>query len=154
MKINIWYVLAGFLLLGGGGYAVYQYTRNVRNHNPGNIEYDGTVWQGMDNPPSDGKFVRFISDDYGFRALARIIGNYVSLDGVMPTVAGIIGRWAPPTENDTSSYIKDVAESLGVNPNATLDISSYTPALALAIANHEGINNWNLTDAARGAALA
>lgn len=30
--------------------------RGIRNNNPGNIRYDGTNWQGLDNPPSDGTF--------------------------------------------------------------------------------------------------
>ena len=131
------FLLALFLLLGGGGYAVYTMTRGLRNNNPGNIRYDGTAWEGLASPPSDGTFFVFTSPVYGIRAMARVLTNYVGLDGVAPTVTGLISRWAPPSENDTASYIADVAGKLGVDPNTTLDLGSYLPELVSAIIAHE-----------------
>ena len=47
--------------------------RGIRNNNPGNIEHNGTNWQGMDNPPHDGRFIRFVTPQYGIRAMARVL---------------------------------------------------------------------------------
>ncbi len=57
------------------------------------------------------RFCVFRSPEWGIRALVKIIQTYerkYSLD----TVRGIINRWAPPVENDTGSYISQVAKAL------------------------------------------
>ena len=40
-----------------------------------------------------------------------------------PTVAGIISRWSPSNENDTSALIKDTAAMMGVAPNQPLNLN-------------------------------
>lgn len=40
-----------------------------------------------------------------------------------PTVAGIISRWSPSNENDTSALIKDTAAMMGVDPNQPLNLN-------------------------------
>lgn len=92
----------------------------IRNNNPGNIENNGTKWQGMADIQS-GRFLRFVSPEYGFRAMARIIRTYSTRYG-LNTVSGIINRWAPPIENDTASYIEHVAGVMGVSPDQTIDV--------------------------------
>jgi hypothetical protein len=68
--------------------------------------------------------------------MARVLTNYERLHG-LNTVAGIIGRWAPPVENDTHSYVGAVARRLGVNPDEPIDLAAHLPALMAAIIHHE-----------------
>lgn len=141
---NVLLLLAALLLLGGGGYAVYTMTRGLRNNNPGDIDDDGTAWEGLDIPRNDGRFLRFISPEYGIRALGRVLHNYVALDGIAPTVEAIISRWAPPSENDTEAYISKVTRDLTVDRAATLDLTSMLPGLVASIISEEnGINPYS-----------
>jgi len=119
-------------------------TRGIRNNNPGNIER-GEKWQGLsarhEMTPAQKKEKRFCvfrSPEWGIRALVKIIQTYErkhSLD----TVRGIIERWAPPSENDTSSYITQVAMALSVEQDAPLNLANTRTMLALvkAIIRHE-----------------
>lgn len=93
--------------------------RGIRNNNPLNLE--ATVnWTGMTG--NDGRFARFETMDQGVAAADRNLQTYATKHG-LNTVSGIIGRWAPSTENDTNSYAMTVARELGVDPNAPLDMS-------------------------------
>lgn len=129
----------GLLLIGGGGYAVYTMTRGLRNNNPGNIKYDGTQWEGLATPPTDGTFAIFTDATYGIRALGKILSNYVAIDGLAPTVTALISRWAPPNENDTAAYIQDIKTQLGipVDQEPTLNLAIDLPAVVAAIIQHE-----------------
>jgi hypothetical protein len=96
--------------------------RGIRNCNPGNIRH-GDNWDGL-HPYStelDPSFCVFISPQYGIRALCKILRNYNKLYGIN-TIQGIINRYAPPNENDTSSYAKHVAKKLGVKPTEPVDV--------------------------------
>ena len=141
------------LLLGGGGVAVYSMTRGLRNNNPGNIRLDGTQWQGMKPVQTDGDFVQFISPEYGLRALTHVLRSYKQRG--INTVAAIFNRYAPPSENDTRAYVQDVADALGVDANAVIDIDNYLPQLLAAITEHEnGLNPYASTTINAGIALA
>jgi hypothetical protein len=113
-----------------------QKPRGIRNNNPGNIEYTGTQWQGLDNPASDGRFMRFIAPEWGIRALARTLDTYHNTHGI-DTVRGIINRWAPSFENNTGSYIGHVAQSVGVSADQPFDVNAKMPQLVRAIIQHE-----------------
>lgn len=153
--VNWLLVLAALALVGGGGAAVYSMTRGIRNNNPGNIRYDGTAWEGLATPPSDGAYAIFVDPRYGIRALGRVLTNYIESDGVPPTVAAIIARWAPPSENNTLAYQTDVASELNVDPDAPLDFANVKPALVTAIIRHEnGLNPYSADTIAQGLALA
>jgi len=82
-------------------------SRGIRNNNPGNIRDFGIHWEGLAGK-DNADFCKFKSAHYGLRALSRDmitkIGNGVN------TVDKIISKHAPPNENDTSSYIKHVAQ--------------------------------------------
>lgn len=60
-------------------------------------------------------FVVFNSTELGYRAALLLLRNYVR--NGHRTIFDIINRWAPPTENDTDSYIKTVCSSLGCQPS-------------------------------------
>jgi hypothetical protein len=135
-------------------------TRGIRNNNPGNIER-GAKWQGLAakhemTPPQkrEKRFCVFRSPEWGIRALVKIIQTYErkhSLD----TVRGIIERWAPPVENDTSSYITQVAKALDVEQDEPLNLANTHTMLVLAkaiIAHENGSQPYG--DATIRAAIA
>ena len=114
-------------------------TRGIRNHNPGNIDYhSGTKWAGQ--LPHDAKiearFCRFESPIFGIRALAKLLLNYQRKYGIN-TVAGVIMRWAPATENNTRAYIDSVADDCGVDSVQEIVIADHLPAMVRAIIAHE-----------------
>ncbi|MFN6998960.1 MAG: structural protein, partial [Elioraea tepidiphila] len=97
-------------------------SRGYRNRNPGNIEHLPTnKWLGLETPPSDGRFCRFRSHQHGIRALALLLQSYQDRHGLR-TIAGIINRWAPGSENDTAAYIAHVARLTGRDPHERLDL--------------------------------
>lgn len=90
--------------------------RGIRNFNPGNIRHvKGTRWQGMSANQNDPAFVQFTGAQWGIRALARTLITYQDKHQLR-TIRQIIGRWAPPNENNTESYIRQVATRVGVSP--------------------------------------
>lgn len=111
--------------------------RGIRNNNPGNIEYHESIpWRGQTG--GDGRFATFDTAHNGLRALAKQLLVYEDKYGLR-TVRGIINRWAPPVENNTSAYVNAVASALGVGPDDV--ISTHGPrtlaGLVTAIVQHE-----------------
>jgi hypothetical protein len=100
-------------------------TRGIRDNDPGNIDRDGTQWEGLSpNQSSDPRFCVFVSAPYGIRAIAMILINYQDKDG-LHTIQDMINRWAPPNENDTAAYIKFVAGRVGISADANFNIKDY-----------------------------
>jgi len=74
-------------------------TRGYRNRNPGNIDHQpANRWQGLADPPietappgSRARFARFVSHEYGIRALAVLLTTYQDRHGLR-TIRGIITR--------------------------------------------------------------
>ena len=126
--------------------------RGLRNNNPGNIVRSGVTWQGMSSDQSaDSRFIVFNSPEYGIRAMARVLKNYLAQG--YNTVGEIINRWAPPIENDTSAYVQAVANKLGIGPNDPVD-ASHLPDLIEAIIKHEnGVQPYTSDVIARGIQL-
>lgn len=98
-------------------------SRGLRNNNPGNIRHDGTRWQGERVPSTDPAFKQFTSMAYGYRAMFRLLTNYARLHDCR-TIRKMIGRWAPPSENDTTAYIATVSRLTGIAPDQPIDITS------------------------------
>lgn len=123
-----------------------QQPRGIRNYNPGNIERNGTRWQGMALDQSgDTRFIVFSHPVWGVRAIARTLITYQDArrarDGSrIDSVREIIERWAPARENNTAAYAKQVAKALGIGPDdETVDVYDYPTmrALVQAIIRHE-----------------
>jgi len=68
-------------------------------------------------------FQQYKTPEEGIKAVDDQIRIYGEKHGIK-TLRGIITRWAPPSENDTESYIKDVATRSGINPDAEIDLSN------------------------------
>ena len=91
--------------------------RGLRNNNPLNIRRSSTHWQGARKEQTDKSFVQFESMAYGYRAAWKILQTYYErfcTQNKDYTVRNIIGRWAPPTENDTEAYVKNVLKLAGI----------------------------------------
>ncbi len=109
--------------------------RGIRNNNPGNIrDTAGDTWQGQQG--TDGEFAIFETPEFGLRALARLLQNYREVHGLR-SVRGIISRYAPTNENNTSAYINHVSSALGVSPDDSLQFPTQLPGLMAAIIKHE-----------------
>ncbi len=127
--------------------------RGIRNNNPGNIRH-GDKWDGLAAEQPDSAFCTFIDPEHGIRAMGKILLNYQKRYGI-DTVAGIIGRWAPPNENDTGAYAAHVAEKIGVDPDENISVFSNLQGLVLAIIQHEnGQQPYNLSTIQRGIEMA
>lgn len=127
--------------------------RGIRNNNPGNLRPSGDKWLGQVG--TDGGYLQFDTAANGLRALARNLFTYYRQHD-LNTVAGIIGRWAPQSENDTGAYVAAVARALGVKPTDKLDVPRRMPALVAAITLHEnGVQPYSaalIADSVRRAA--
>ena len=96
--------------------------RGQRNNNPLNIRHSADRWQGARKEQKDKSFVQFKTMAYGYRAAWKTLQSYYHrfcLQSQPFTVRNIIGRWAPPTENDTENYICQVLKlsSIGGKEN-------------------------------------
>ncbi len=107
--------------------------RGVRNCNPGNIRRSAVRYLGEIVPSGDPEFRQFRSMAWGFRALFVLLDTYRRRYGLR-TVAQIIARWAPPSENRTEAYIRRVAAALGRAADAPLDLDDTATAQGLAAA--------------------
>ncbi len=114
--------------------------RGIRNNNPGNIRLSKVVWQGQaaTAAQTDPDFIVFTAPVYGLRALMKTLLTYHLKYG-LDTVRSVINRWAPPVENDTGSYMQDVARRIGVKVDDQIDLCAQKTLVALsqAIVCHE-----------------
>jgi hypothetical protein len=105
--------------------------RGYRNKNPGNIDFnERNKWRGQigreqtGNPP---RFAVFDSHENGIRALARLLQTY-QVRHDLHTIAGIINRWAPSNENNTSAYVTFVSRAMGIEPDEQIDVFKWNVA--------------------------
>lgn len=122
--------------------------RNVRNNNPGNIEH-GADWNGLAEVQLDSRFCTFISPEYGFRAMIKIMHTYKRKYG-LDTIEKVIYRWAPPVENDTDAYVDFVQRNCSITKNDTIE--DY-PEVAAAMARMEGWPTIDIELARKGEEL-
>lgn len=117
-------------------------TRGERNANPGNIVRCSprVPWQGRKPSAAltDPRFEEFIHPKWGIRALAMLLISYQDKHGIH-SIRGVIDRWAPPVENNTSAYVAHVAELCGIPADQVILLTDYTimRSLVVAIICHE-----------------
>ena len=105
--------------------------RGIRNNNPGNLNFahqKGAVLE----PGPNARFARFPTPEAGLAALRDQLLLYNRRDG-LDTVASVIARWAPPSENNTTAYVRGVAHALGVRPFQPL--GPFTPNVLAGLLN-------------------
>lgn len=105
-------------------------SRGIRNNNPLNIRHSADAWEGKSANQSDISFVRFDTPEAGIRAGVKNLLSYRDRHG-LNTVEGIVGRWAPPTENHTAGYTAQVSEWTGFDPRTPLDLDDEEQMLSL-----------------------
>ncbi len=120
-------------------------SRGYRNKSPMNIDYNPrNPWTGQVGlgdrwlPENQRRFAEFETHEYGIRAGAVLLTTYFDRHG-LKTVRGIINRWAPPVENNTSAYVTAVAKAVGVEPDDPINLHTYEHMRPLveAIIRHE-----------------
>ena len=111
----------------------------LRNNNPGNLVKTDNTWDG--EVKGDGRFASFATPEHGLRALCKNLLAYNKRG--YTTVEQIIGRWAPPNENDTAAYTAAVSKALGVPADKSLDLTDINTlaALCASITQHENGSN-------------
>ncbi len=94
-----------------------------RNCNPGNIEFadwtkefGATLEDTPDGVPA--RFAVFPTPAAGFAALRALLG-FPRYKG--HTLADAIAAWAPPVENQTSAYLRNVCDWTGLTPDTIID---------------------------------
>ena len=117
-------------------------TRGFRNNNPGNIK-KGSKWIGLSFLQSDKHFCKFQSIEYGIRAIFKILETYRRKHGIN-TMASMIYRWAPPSENNTVSYINIVKKRTNINPDELLSIIEYPKIVEAIIFMENGFQPFSL----------
>ncbi|MFV0402920.1 MAG: structural protein P5 [Bacteroides graminisolvens] len=119
----------------------------LRNNNPLNIRVSSNTWLGK--VASDNAFEKFSTLDYGIRAAVKNLITYYTRDKLV-TVGSIVSKWAPPSENHTSNYVKYVAEKMGVSATSAIPLTVDTFAkLVAAMSDVElgksyGINEYQV----------
>ena len=112
---------------------VVKIPRGIRNNNPLNIEYhDRNRWHGQlaYNKLIEPRFCRFEHMMWGYRAAACLLRKYIRAYG-LTTVKEIINMWAPPRENQTSVYIKQVCDLAHMYESTIIDFNDQMQMLAL-----------------------
>jgi hypothetical protein len=111
-------------------------TRGQRNNNPLNIRrIPGVTWKGQSPEQTDKAFVQFRSMEWGLRAAFCILRTYARKYKAN-RIRDIISRWAPPSENDTDRYIKNVCQWTGFGGLQRLTEKNW-PRLVGAMARQE-----------------
>ena len=111
-------------------------TRGIRNNNPLNIRrVAGTRWKGQSSFQGDKDFVQFERMEWGIRAAFVLLRTY-AIKYKANCIQDIISRWAPPSENDTEKYIKNVCLWSGLGGLQRLTEEDW-PKLVLAMARQE-----------------
>ena len=107
--------------------------RGLRNNNPGNIEF-GDFARRHGATGSDGRFAIFPDIASGVTAMRSLLGSYQSRG--LTTVAQMINRWAPPSDNNpTSAYAQQVASAMGVGVNDPVQPSDNMIAAMVSVEN-------------------
>jgi uncharacterized protein YaaQ len=109
--------------------------RNLRNNNPGNIEY-GDFAKKHGATGSDGRFAIFPTLQAGQDAQASLLMGYMAQGN--NTISKIVSKWAPGSENNTGAYIADVSKKTGIDANSVLD-TAQLGKVRQAMADHEGM---------------
>ena len=108
-------------------------SRGLRNCNPGNLRRTKDRWQGLRLQQTDKEFFQFTDMAHGYRAMMITLQNYVRRHGCH-TLASIIRRYAPPSENNTSKYLAHVCNEMGVPTTYEPDLEDKATLCALVSA--------------------
>lgn len=109
-------------------------------NNPGNIRPIGAT----------SGFMSYPTPQAGIQAIDKNLLTYQDVHGIN-TIAGVISRWAPPSENDTGRLILQASERTGYAPDQPIDLHD---PLVLANVRHAIIDQEQGGPAPGGKGLA
>jgi peptidoglycan hydrolase-like protein with peptidoglycan-binding domain len=91
--------------------------RNWRNNNPGNLEFRGGFSQSKGAVGHDGRFAVFPTLEIGMKAKEDLVfgKNYVNL-----SIQDAIAKYAPETENNVNSYVRQIVLATNASPDTVL----------------------------------
>lgn len=112
-----------------------QLPRGMRNNNPLNIRHSASKWLGMADEQTDKDFVQFKAMRWGIRAAFVIIRTYIK-QYRCDTIAKIVSRWAPASENNTKAYIDRVVKFTGLQADKKLKFEDKTFICSIVQAMH------------------
>ena len=107
--------------------------RGIRNNNPLNIRRSKDQWKGMRMQQTDPSFCQFESLEWGWRAAFWLLTRTYYHKYRLFTIRAIISKWAPPCENKTEAYIRNVCRLTGIGPDEPIGIPSDQPARWIAL---------------------
>jgi hypothetical protein len=123
------------------------FPQGIRNNNPGNLKMSGSVWNGelSESQNTDGTFEQFTTFEHGVRAMIKLVKNHIG--NGHNTIAKLIAKYAPSSENPTSTYVDFVAKNTGIDKNANLTATKETlKKLVQAIGKFENGQNYPIYD--------
>lgn len=88
---------------------------------------------GLVDVSTDKAFCQFISMRWGLRAAVIILKKYIT-KYECDTIRKIINRWAPPSENDTVSYVDTVCQRTCLKPNEKLKFTDKASLCSIILA--------------------
>lgn len=119
--------------------------RGLRNNNPLNVRKNvNNDWLGVVRPGSDPAFEQFSDMTYGARCGLYLLRKYIR--GGHNTIAKIIARWAPETENNTQGYITEVERRSGVPRDRVINPDDAAEVIPIFLAMTEVENGRPLPD--------
>lgn len=133
-----------------GGRRRGRLTRAERNNNPGNIEDGPFARRQYGYIGGDGRFAKFSSADAGFAAMENLLRGRGYAGGGRNTIAKIIAKYAPSSENNVGAYASAVERATGISRNTPLSPAQIR-AVSRAMARHEGYRGGSV-DIAGGSA--
>jgi hypothetical protein len=108
-------------------------TRGEILNNPGFItRSEGFAWYGQVGS-EDPRYVAFDKPENGIRAIARLLRGYQRRSGLR-SVRAIVNRFAPGHRKGAAEYVEAIAEVLGVEPEAELNLEDEATMVALVAA--------------------
>lgn len=114
--------------------------RGIRNNNPLNIRLGRSRWKGLSPRQTDPAFCQFTEMHFGLRAAFMVLHSYVTRHH-LNTLEKVICRWAPPPENNPSTYLLYICQRTGWAPTKPLPPmdpeSAFWPLLVEAMAEEE-----------------
>lgn len=111
-----------------------------RRNNPGNLAKSSRSFPGVVSKPDTGRgnvFYAFASVAYGFRALIEVLLTRIQ-NPKTNTIRKLGPIYAPPHENDTNLWIKQVSKYSGIGPDTPFTLNKdVIKRLALGIIKKE-----------------
>jgi hypothetical protein len=99
----------------------------------------------MKKKQTDSQFCQFENLAYGWRAAFKLLTRTYYHTYRLYTIRTIVGKWAPPNENNTRAYVENVSRLTGIHPDEPLGIPSENPARWIAVGAAMAIQENGIT---------